>query len=825
MNADTSTPEIQAGTCFHCGQPVPDDVHLSTDILGEPREMCCAGCQAVAEAIVGAGQEAYYRHRTGFAERADELVPDFLLELQVYDNPEIQKSFVAAGEGDTREASLLLEGITCAACIWLNERHLNNLDGVLSVQINYATHRARVVWDNSRIRLSDILAAIRMIGYQAHPYDPQQQHNLLQKERKLALRRIGLAGVVGMQIMTLAVATYLGDWLGIEERWRHLFNWFALILVLPVLFYSARPFYSAALSNLRTRRLGMDVPVALGLTIAFAGSVYATVTGRGHVYYDSIAMFVFFLSTARFFEFRSREHSADVNERLTRMTPATARRLSGDQGASETVPVAELCVGDRLLVRSGEVIPVDGVVEEGESAVDESLLTGESVPRSCGAGDELIGGSLNSGSPLTLRVTRIGEDTVLSHMIRLMERAQGEKPAVALTADRIAAWFVLGILSIATLAGLGWYWSGTGDWLAVVVSLLVVTCPCALSLATPTAITSATSALVSAGMLVTRGHALETLSRVTDVCLDKTGTLTDGELVLQQTEVRAAADAAQALQLVAAVESVSEHPLGRALVSAAEAAAGGAGPRPVTQARNFPGRGVSGVVDGRRLFAGTVAFVEEQAGLSVPAQDLAALEDSGLSLVVLADEQAVLAYFLLGDDLRPSAAGLVSALHGGGVKTHLLTGDAASPAQRVAAAVGISDVHSRLRPEQKLAFIREREAAGAVVAMIGDGLNDSPVLAGAAVSVAMGSAAQLSKFNADVVLTSNSLDVLRRGFAQARRTAAVIRQNLSWALLYNVIAIPAAAAGFVAPWMAAIGMSLSSLLVVLNSRRLRQLPD
>lgn len=823
VNAESLNSEIQAGSCFHCGLPVPDNVDLRADILGESREMCCAGCQAVAEAIVGAGQEAYYRHRTGFAERADELVPDFLQELVVYDNPEIQKSFVAAREGATREASLLLEGITCAACIWLNERHLSKLKGVLSVQINYATHRARVVWDNDLIRLSEILAAIRMIGYQAHPYDPEQQHSLLQKERKAALRRIGLAGIIGMQIMTLAVAIYLGDWLDIEERWRRLFNWFALVLVLPVLFYSARPFYSAALANLRTRRLGMDVPVALGLSIAFLGSVYATVKGQGHVYYDSIVMFVFFLLTARFFEFRSREHSADVNERLTRMTPATARRLSADGAESVTVPVAELQVGDLVLVRPGEVIPVDGVVTEGQSAVDESLLTGESIPRSCSAGDDVVGGSLNSESPLTVRVSRLGEDTVLSHMIRLMERAQGEKPAIATAADHVAAWFVVGILTIATMAGLYWYLSGEGDWVAVVVSLLVVTCPCALSLATPTAMTSATSSLVSAGLLVTRGHALETLARVTDVCFDKTGTLTDGELVLHKTVSHGGLDEAALLRLAAAVESVSEHPLGMALVRAAEEQAL---PIPlVAEARNFPGRGVSGDVDGRKLVAGTAAFIEEQTGLQLSADDRVNSDESGLSVVVLADSESVLGYFLLGDEVRPGAAGLVNALHASGRNTHLLTGDAAASAARVAAETGIQDVQSRLRPEQKLAYIREQEEAGSVVAMVGDGLNDSPVLAGAAVSVAMGTAAQLSKFNADVVLTSNSLDVLRRGFVQAKRTTAVIRQNLSWALLYNLIAIPAAAAGYVAPWMAAIGMSLSSLLVVLNSRRLRQLPD
>ncbi|MCB1756288.1 MAG: heavy metal translocating P-type ATPase, partial [Gammaproteobacteria bacterium] len=518
-----------------------------------------------------------------------------------------------------------------------------------------------------------------------------------------------------------------------------------------------------------------------------------------------------------------RERSADVNERLTRVTPASARRLNPKTGDYENVAVAELVPGDQVRVLAGEIVPADGVIVSGVSSLDESLLTGESLPRACKEGDQVVGGSMNAESPLIVRVESVGQETVLSHMLRLMERAQTEKPAVAMLANRIAGWFVLGILSFAGVVGLGWYMAGSERWLEVVISLLVVTCPCALSLATPAAMTAATGALASAGMLVTRGNALESLSKITDFNFDKTGTLTDGELKLRELKNFSDQPASSMLLVAAALEADSEHLLGKALVAEALAQSLDLQSVKVSDVRNYPGQGVTGTIEGMQYSIGNDRFVVAQNGVVLPPAELQSLAMDGYSVVLLACEEQLVAAFLLGDEVRPGAAGLITYLDRRHIATHLLTGDTERAARRVAEQTGIRQVSFRMSPAEKLEALRAMQAEGRVVAMIGDGINDSPVLAGAQVSIAMGSAAQLAKFNADIVLVSNSLTTLKDGLRHAVKTVSVIRQNLAWALLYNLIAIPAAAAGYIAPWMAAIGMSLSSLLVVLNSARLRDL--
>lgn len=805
--------------CYHCGLPLPAGGQFSTRILGAERPMCCAGCEAVAAAIVAAGQEDFYRHRTDLAAGAAELVPDFLRQAEVYDNPGMQRSFVSdAGDG-RREASLLLEGITCAACAWLIERHLGQLPGVVSVNVNYSSHRARVIWQPQAIRLSAILAAIHAIGYRAQPYDANRSRALLDAERRRSLIRIGVAGVFGMQVMMLAAGLYLGDWSGMEDGYRALFNWISLGLTLPIIGYSAQPFFRAAARDLRSRQVGMDVPVSLGIGGAFAASLWATASGQGTVYYDSVAMFVLFLLTARHFELAARRRAGEAADRLVQLLPATATRID-DDGGEQLVPVTELQVGERLRVRPGEPIPADGEVLEGRSSVDEALLSGESLPVSRGPGDTVVGGSLNVESPLLVAVRSVGEDSVVSQMLRLLDRAQAEKPAITRIANRVAGHFVTAVLLLALGVGGYWYFvAGAADWLPIVVSVLVVTCPCALSLATPTAITAASGALTAEGLLITRGAALETLARVDHVCFDKTGTLTDGRLAVQRTVPLADCDAEHALALAAALEAHSEHPIARALCAAAgeardEFTAG--------EVDNTPGSGLSGSIDGRRYHLGNAEFIAAR-GIAAPAAaGLDELRAEGATLVLLADGQRALAAFLLADQLRPGGAELVAALHRSGCRVSLLSGDHAAAAQRVATAVGIDEVHAGLGPADKLARLRELQAGGAVVAMVGDGVNDAAVLAGADVSVAMGSGADIAAASADLLLTTEHLDALASGFASARRTLWIVRQNIAWAIGYNLLALPAAAAGLVAPWMAAIGMSLSSLLVVANASRLRR---
>jgi Cu2+-exporting ATPase len=816
------TPTRSETACFHCGLPVPKGLDLRVTISGQDEPMCCYGCQAVARAIIEAGHKDFYRYRTDHAPTGHQLVPDFIAQTRIYDHPEVQKTFVRREDGTVREAALILEGITCAACIWLNERHIAQLPGVLEVQINYATHRARIRWDDARIKLSEILQAIQAIGYEAHPYDPLLQQQAFERERRIHLKRLGVAAALGMQVMILSIALYAGDWSGMEPAFRSFFRWLGLGLTTPVLLYSAAPFFRGAWRDLRNASIGMDVPVGLGILVAFLGSLHATWTGRGDVYYDSVVMFVFLLLLSRYFEIMARKRGAETAERLNRALPAMATRLLvGDATERhEVVPVAELEPGDRVLIRPGETVPADGRIETGTSSVNESLLTGESAPLHKERGDELVGGSINIESPLQMVVTKTGMDTVLARIMRLMEQAQGEKPAITQLADRAARWFVSGVLVVACLVGIYWWQQAPGDWLPIVVSVLVITCPCALSLATPTALSAATGTLMSYGLLPARGNRLETLARCTHVVFDKTGTLTKGKPSVTDLQLRSGLSRQEVVRIAAALEGRSEHPLGRAIVTAA----GDPVRTRVADLTHHPGAGISGIVNGKLYFIGSLDFVARHSAdstdISSPAPVPEQVQEPPGIRIALADKQTLHALFILQDEIRPDARATVAALHRAGKQVLLMTGDHQNSARQVAGEVGIREVQAGMKPGDKLDRVQQLQQQGAIVAMVGDGINDAPVLAAADVSIAMQGAAHISQASADMILLSEQLGALSDGMAIARKAMRIIRQNLAWAIGYNLLALPAAALGFVAPWMAAIGMSSSSLLVVLNALRL-----
>ena len=811
MPAHTMSADNTENTCFHCGLPVPKGTDITVEIGEKPQPMCCHGCEAVAQAIVDSGMESYYNFRTENAPQAREVVPEFLQQLKAYDNPVVQRRFVHE-QDELSEVSLILEGIVCAACVWLNERHLLSLPGVVDVNINYSNHRALVRWDNSKISLSEILESISRIGYLAHPYDPDRHQRIIEKERKQQLRRIGLSGVLGMQVMILAVALYTGEWWGRDQAFWGFFRWTSLFLTIPVLIFASRVFFSAALRDLRQGRAGMDVPVALGIGIAFTASVAHTISGSGEIYFDSVVMFTFFLLTARYFEMTARKRATEATEALVSLQPAVATKLVtiDNQLQEQAVPVAELEPGDLVLVRPGDTIPADGVIESGASGIDESLITGESMPVTKSVGDDVIGGSINAESPLKITITQVGADTVLAAIQRLLDKAQSEKPALAQLADRIAAKFVAIILTIAALVALYWFMQGTDNWLPITVATLVVTCPCALSLATPTAITAASGQLARLGLLPTRGHALETMARVTHFVFDKTGTLTTGQITLVDTQTFGDLGSDACLQIATALESHSEHPIAKSFLHACPN-----NRRQAEDVSSYPGHGLSGVVDATQWVLGNPEFVAQHCrdGAAVPAS-------SGRTQVVLATPEKVYAVFQLEDQIRADAATLIQALKAEGKAVVLLTGDNASTAKRIAEATGIGAVYADLRPEDKLDHIKALQLEGAVVSMTGDGVNDAPVLARADVSIAMGSGSQLAAASADFILLSNSINTLHTGYRLSVRTLAIIKQNLLWAIGYNVVAVPAAAMGYVQPWLAAIGMSASSLVVVLNALRL-----
>lgn len=796
--------------CFHCGLPVPPGSNYLVHVDGRDRDMCCPGCQAVAKSIVDNGLESFYKHRTEKSQTPQERLDEAFEQLKLYDQDDLQQSFVQKRTGEEREASLILEGITCAACVWLNERHVNALPGVLEFRVNYSNHRAQVRWDNEKIQLSSILVAIQSIGYHAHPYDPGRQDAIFKKERRQALRRLAISGVGMMQVMMMAVALYAGDYEGMDEGVRTFLRWVSLLVTTPVVLFASNVFFVSAWRDLKRRQLGMDVPVSLAIGAAFSASVWATVTGTGEVYYDSVCMFTFFLLAGRFLEMGARHKAGQAAEELVRLLPANATRLT--EGGMETVPVMSLAPGDRVLVRPGESIPADGCIESGESSVDESLLTGESQPCARGLGDHVVGGTVNTDSPLTIVVEKIGEDTVLSSIIRLLDRAQGEKPAVQQLADRVAGWFVGVMLIIASVVYISWFnLEGPQEAFWITLSVLVVTCPCALSLATPAALTAATGRLTQNGLLTTRGHALETLASVDAVVFDKTGTLTLGQLRLAEQQALSDIPVEESLKIAAAMEQHSEHPVAKALLVAA-----GDGLPAVGEIKSVPGQGLEAELKGKLYRLGSADYIRDWLGESA---DLPMAQ--GMTRVYLADKASALAWFDLGDELRPDSADTIAQLKAEGVQVHLLSGDAQGAVKKVADQLGIEHAEAALTPEGKMQHLQALQQQGLVVAMVGDGVNDAPVLAAAQVSIAMGGGTQIARSSADMVLLSERLSHLAEGIRISQRTRNVIRQNLGWALVYNVAAVPLAATGHIEPWMAAIGMSSSSLVVVLNALRLK----
>jgi Cu2+-exporting ATPase len=688
---------------------------------------------------------------------------------------------------------------------------------VIEFSVNYSTHRARVRWDPEQLALSDILRAIRAIGYHAHPFDPGTRDQTFQRERRLALRRLAVAGLGMMQIMMLAVPLWIGGSGAEHGEILQFIRWIAAALTTPVVLYAALPFFRSAWRDLRHRQLGMDVPVSLAIVSTYLASLYSVALGTGeHVYFESVAMFVFFLLASRYLETMARQRASQAIDRLDRLIPALATRIEAD-GSEQQVAVVELAPGDRVRVKPGETIPADGLVDDGESTVNQALLTGEPEPCLRRPGDPVTGGTVNIDSPLAVRVTRVGAETTLAAIQRLLDRAQTEKPRLARMAEKGTGHFVAAVLLLTALVGLVWYFlidPTRAFW--VVVAMLVATCPCALALATPVAITTTTGVLSRLGLLLTRGQAIENLAHASVVCLDKTGTLTVGQPDLVEVQVLdPALDRAGLLRLVAALERHSEHPAAKALVRAA-----GIEPPPAGAVRNHPGRGIEGEVEGRRLRIGSAEFVAATAaaeGLQGPTDQVQRTP------VYVAADGRLLGVCWLADKPRPAARETIAALRELGLEPVLLSGDQPAATAAFARVMGIETALGGLSPEDKLRYVRERQARGQVVLMAGEGINDAPVLAGADVSLAMGSGTRIAQTQADLILMSDRLTALPEAVRQARWTLRIVRQNIAWAIGYNAVALPVAATGLLTPWLAALGMSLSSLLVVGNALRLRGL--
>ena len=715
------------------------------------------------------------------------------------------------------ESNVLIEGMHCAACALTVEDALKSVPGVLSADVSAGSQRARVVWAAEAVVPSRWMQAVRQSGYRAVPANDAFARERRKVESRKALWRMMVAGLCMMQVMMYAYPAYVAKPGDLTLEMEQLLRWASWVLTLPVVFFSCGPFFSNAWRDILHRRVSMDLPVALGMLITFGVSMAGTFDPEGifgrEVYFDSLTMFVFFLLAGRWFELRLRDKTAGSLEALMNRLPDSVARQRGD-GHFERVSVRRLLVGDVIRVLPGEAFPADGIVLQGQTSVDESLLTGESRPVARGVGDEVISGSHNLAAVILARVERVGEQTRFAQIVSLMESASTAKPQLAKLADTIAKPFLMGVLVAAGASCAFWWGTDPERALMVTVSVLVVTCPCALSLATPAAMLSAAGALARRGVLVRRLDAFEALAAVDTVMFDKTGTLTRDAMVLGDTRVREGVDSGQALAMAAALAQHSLHPASRALVASVEHAGSGVVWH-TTNIKEHPGSGLSA-----GAYAGSDVDHATELRLGSASFCGVAQSQSEVLQVFLSDDQGWLATFELQEDIRPDAATTVRVLQEHGIDVHLLSGDVSDAARRVASKVGIAAFKGQCSPQDKLDFLRRAQLQGHKVAVVGDGLNDGPVLAGAHASFAFGNAVPLAQAKADFLIAGSRLTDVAETMILARRTSAVVRQNLVWAAVYNATCVPLAVAGLLPAWLAGIGMASSSLVVVLNALRL-----
>lgn len=816
--------------CFHCALPVADPAPLRARVDGAVRAFCCSGCRSVCEAIYSAGLESFYRRTPEGTPLSPP--PEIPKQLALYDLDEVQEEFVD-GLGEIRDIQLLVEGIHCAACVWLIEQTLHSLPGILEARVNLTGRRLRLRWNNQRVRLSEVLRRLGEIGYAAVPFDPEAVEGSVRRQNRFILYRMAFAGFAMMNLMWTSIALYSGASAG---EFRSLFHWVGLAIATPTLVYSGYPFYRGAWLGLRNRHLSMDVPIAIGSSITFLYSLYVTLSGtsNGEVYWDTLVNFLFVILVGRFLESLSKRQALVATQRLLDLQPraATAWR----EESEVLLPVRALRVGETVLVRPGEKIPVDGTVLEGESSVDEALLTGESAPVLKAVGSTVAAGTLNGPGVLRVRVDGLLKDTALGRIIRLVEEAQASKAPIQCTADRVVPWFVTATLSLAAITFLLWLPKDLELALMAATAVLIITCPCAFGMATPMSITVASGLGARHGILVKHGAVLETLSAIRHLVFDKTGTLTEGRPSISRARVLhiewAASEAlplpgplADAILPLAAMERFSEHPVAGAILRMCDAQGVSYQSQGVRELVIRPGLGIKAQVGDLEVLAGSTSWLQQEGIVPAPVLMQAAERwtAEGLSVVHCAIAGQAQLLLGLGDPLRPAAVGVVERLKSEGSRVTLLTGDRKAIAERIAKRLGGMEVIAEVLPEEKERVIAELQRDGHPVAMVGDGINDAPALVRADVGIAMGSGTDVSIASADIVLMGNDLAKVHLAWALARRTLRTIRQNIALSILYNAIMIPLAMAGMITPLFAAVAMPVSSLAVIGNSARIRTL--
>lgn len=815
MSQSEAGPHEHAG-CYHCGLSIADDADFHSRLDGATRDFCCFACQSVCEAIHEAGLQGYYQRTPQGTLLAPPPTPP--KDIEMYDLDEVQQDFVTS-QGELRDTHLLVEGIHCAACVWLIERDMMRIPGVLTANVNLAGKRLHLRWDNQRIKLSALIHRLSKIGYSGVPYDPEVAEGAMKKTNRAMLFRLFFAAFTMMNLNLIAIALYSGAERG---QFASFFQWMACALATPTLLYSGFPFYKGAWSGLRNARLTMDLPIALGLSVTYLYSLYVTIAGTGAVYFDTVTNLTFVILIGRYLEGMFRHQAVAATSRLMDLQPRVATVLR--DGEEKTVSVRAVQVGDRVLVKPGNKVPMDGLVCEGRSSVDESMLSGESMPLKKQAGDRVVAGTMNGSGALVVEVQAVSQDSMLAKIIRLVEEAQSSKAPIQRISDSIVPWFVLATLVFASFTF--YLWSANFELaLMAATSVLIITCPCALGMATPMSIAVASGLGAKHGILVKNGVVLETLSKVTHFVFDKTGTLTEGKMRVEHVIVAAGQDEAELLALAAGVERYSEHSVAQAIVRVADERQLSYRGMTVLGFHATAGAGVEADADGKRVLLGTADWLGQN---QVAMQDsllhkLAEFEGQAKTCVHLAVDGRHVAMLAVADTLRADAQGLVNTLREAGIGMTLLSGDRKPVAEAIARQLGGMEVIAEVLPQDKDRVIQQLQQRGECVAMVGDGINDAPALIRADVGIALGSGTDVSVESADIVLMQNELDKVRLATLLSRRTLRTIKQNIGLSFVYNGIMVPLAMMAHVTPLVAAVTMPLSSLLVIGNAARIRNL--
>jgi len=790
---------MSKSNCFHCGEVIPKKLNINSNFNDSVVFFCCYGCQAITDFINDADLSNYYKHRTENATNPIDLNTK-VSSLALIEDPDLYPLYVFTCE-EYHQVQLSIKGMTCAACSWLIEKHLGQFNGVNTIHINLSTSLATLSWQPDIIKLENIEQHINHIGYQVSPFRTDEVDIIQAQARKHSIIRLGIAGVGMMQVMMSAIALYAGEMQDMDEGLKNLLRWTSFIFATPVVLYSAAPFFKSAIRDLKIRYFTMDLSVSLGIGLAYLSSVYALLTKSGHVYFDSVTMFTFFLLVGRFLEEIARHKTNTNHKNQQEFTTITLI----NEIERKQVPLTKIKVGDIISIAPGEVIPTDGIITEGTSSVDESTLTGEYLPVLKKESELVTAYTTNVDQTIQVEVTAIGKQTRVAAIERLTERALREKPKIALLTNKVAHYFVISVLLISVITFFAWHLAGSDQAYWIVVSVLVVTCPCALSLATPVALTAATNKLKDIGLLVTRGHVIESLAKSKHIVFDKTGTLTYGQFDITHINSKNDEDC---LAICAALETNSVHPIAKVFkpfISDLKA----------DNILNYTGLGVEGKINGQVFRFGNAEFVST---LTTPEQ-LNTTSYKGLTLYLASKQQGLLASLQLQDKLRDKVHETITKLKDRKLKLSLLSGDSKASATAILSPTIFDHYLTGVSPEEKWQWLNAQPNKENIL-MVGDGLNDVPTLAGANTSIAMANSSDLAKIHADAVLLSSNIQTINEAISIAIQCRRIIKQNLFWAASYNAIMLPAAVLGLIAPWAAAIGMASSSLIVVLNANRL-----